>query len=47
MVSLKGPGVFLQGLTTYGKGGELVAAGQLPDQVVREAFLFAGELFRV
>lgn len=43
MVSRKGPGVFLQGLAAYGRGGELVAAGELPAEVVRDAFLFSGE----
>lgn len=45
VVSRSGPGVFLQGLAAYGRGGELIAAGQLPADVVRDAFLFSGEGF--
>ncbi|GAB4817962.1 hypothetical protein N2152v2_005008 [Parachlorella kessleri] len=41
VVSPRGPGVFLQGLAAYGRGGQLVAAGELPSAVVREAFVFA------
>lgn len=43
VVSRSGPGVFLQGLAAYGRGGELIAAGELPGDVVRDAFLFSGE----
>lgn len=43
VVSKRGPGVFLQGLAAYGRNGKLIAAGELPVEVVREAFCFAGE----
>ncbi|KAL4430812.1 hypothetical protein ABPG75_006068 [Micractinium tetrahymenae] len=43
VVSHTGPGIFLQGLTAYGRGGQLIAGGQLPMDVVREAFEFSAQ----
>jgi hypothetical protein len=42
VVGLKHPGVFLQGLASYGVGGRLVASGELPPAVVRQVFEYAG-----
>ncbi|PSC68822.1 Haloacid dehalogenase-like hydrolase family isoform 2 [Micractinium conductrix] len=41
VVSQTGPGIFLQGLTAYGRGGRLIAGGTLPADVVRAAFEFS------
>ncbi|KAL4419005.1 hypothetical protein ABPG77_000870 [Micractinium sp. CCAP 211/92] len=43
VASRTGPGIFLQGLTAYGRGGRLIAGGQLPMDVVRSAFEFSAE----
>lgn len=41
VVSTTGPGIFLQGLTAYGRDGRLIAGGTLPPEVVRAAWEFA------
>lgn len=41
VVSTSGPGVFLQGLTAFGRRGQLIAGGTLPMEVVRAAWEFA------
>ena len=33
------PGVFLQGLVVYGRGGELVYEAKMPEDVTRDAFM--------
>ena len=33
------PGVFLQGLEVYGRGGELVYEAKMPEDVTRDAFM--------
>lgn len=43
VVSTRGPGVFLQGLAAYGRGGALVAGAQLDEEVVRRAFEYSLE----
>lgn len=41
VVSTSGPGVFLQGLAAYGRGGQLVAGSHVDGSVVRQAFEYA------
>lgn len=39
IVGTKTPGVFLQGLEVYGRGGEPVYEAKMPEDVVRDAFM--------
>lgn len=38
------PGVFLQGLEVYGRGGELVYEAKMPEDVVRDAFMMMDDV---
>ena len=41
LVSPRTPGIFLQGIVTYGAGGAVLAQNSLPAEVVAEAFAYA------
>jgi hydroxymethylpyrimidine pyrophosphatase-like HAD family hydrolase len=43
VVGPRSPGIFLQGLTTHGMDGRVVAGDALPPEVVRAAFLYSND----